>query len=157
LDPDFAAIVGYPCPRCGVGLEARSLAIPEWLRCPSCGKGGRPPLANTKRTPMNYAKFAYDPDVLVIGEEPTAMEMEMETPWYGTTQSRPFAPERRPAFGNLPASAKRTGLSVVFSLCLSMFFVTLFLGESFKAGLFGVAAGVILLFLVRPTRPSARP
>jgi len=112
-------------------------------------------MATPIRTPLVSSKFAYDPDILVIGEE---VMLEPETAWYGTTRLSPPRPSMpQPVAGPAPSEAGRTGLAVLFSLCLSLFFILLFLGEAFKAGLAGVAAGLMLLFMVRPSRRTGRP
>ncbi|WP_435017671.1 hypothetical protein TA3x_005289 [Tundrisphaera sp. TA3] len=148
MDQDFVATVVYPCPRCGVGLEAPSVASPEWLRCPRCGTGGLPPFPSSR--PKGNArppKLGLDPDVLYIGDDD---EGEPEGRWGVRMRPDPTGLASRRPWSN----AIRTGLTVVFSLCISLFAVMLFLGENFKAGLFGVGAGLLLLMLVRPAPRS---
>ena len=149
MDQDFVAIITYPCPRCGVGLEALAMSVADWLRCPACGKGGLPPFPSARPTPRAVAaKVTYDPDVLYIGEE---VMNEPETPWFGTRRLNPVDPARTPETER-PGPSGRTALTVLFSLCLSVFTVLLFVGDNFRAGLFGVGAGLFLLMLVRPNR-----
>lgn len=145
MPPHAAELIAYPCGRCGEALEAPVAGAPAWHRCPHCGRGGLPPFRSTvARQKLVEAWRDREPDVHVIGED--VMD-EPAVPWFGS--GRP-ADAGRDRPGRHPATT--TGLTIAFALCVSLFVVTLFLGDNFTAGLFGVGAGVALLVLVRPSR-----
>ncbi len=138
--------VTYACPRCGVALDAVTDGWRDWVRCPSCGKAGRPPL------PRRYGQ-APASDVMYIGTFSTGTGND--TPTTNGRSARPYSARGlgRTGYPLPDSTARRAMMGGGFFLSAFLALVSVVQKNPAQAGVFGGVA-VVLLFLL--ARSSAR-
>jgi hypothetical protein len=149
VNADIANVTTYPCPRCGETLEAAVDEWQDWLRCPSCGKAGRPPYRR-RAAPVE--------DVLYIGTFSTG-PMPAATNGSGVPHGAPpWATRGRPStFGGVNYAApsgtmKRALLGGGLLLSIVLALVSVVQKNPGQAGVFGFVALMLMVFLVQSSR-----
>jgi len=147
--PEIAFLVTYPCPRCGVALEARADDWQDWLLCPSCGRAGRPPAqrrlaARDDGDTLYIGTFATGPSHAYgngngHGHDPAGM--------YGPTGSPTAAMPRLPDRGG--ATARRVIIGGGFFLATVLSLISVAQQNPTPAGVCGFVAFLLLLLLAR--------
>ncbi len=148
---DIAYVTTYPCPRCGEMLEATVDEWQDWLRCPKCGKAGRPPY---ERRGWN----APAEDVLYIGTFTTGPST---APTNGSAMPHAGPPWARPSQSLPPFGGSFTGPSgtmkraligggLLLSIVLAL--VSVVQKNPTQAGVFGFVAVLLTVFLVQSSR-----
>ena len=142
--PEIRYPVTYPCANCGESLEALADIWQDWLRCPFCGKAGRPPY---HRKPSERVKD----DILYIGTFTTnagsAGNGSTASAWPGSpsVSNRSHDPDSG-------GSGRRVALGLGFFLSSFLAIVSVVQRNPSQAGVFGVGALVLIVFLVMSTR-----
>jgi hypothetical protein len=133
VDTEFALLVTYACPRCGVTLESYSDDWRDWRKCPSCGKAGRPPVDRRMQVSVHE-------DILYIG----------------TFATGPGSSNGNGSFGAYPAGqqrdsshTKRVILGGGFFLAVVLALVSAVQQNGTQAGVLGVVAVFLLILLAR--------
>lgn len=158
MNSDIAYVTTYPCPQCGAMLEATVDEWQDWLRCPACGKAGRPPFERRGRT-------APVEDVLYIGTFTTG---PATAPTNGSAGPHAPAPQ---AFGAPPwgrqgqglppyggnfsgpsGTMKRAMLGGGLLLAIVLALVSVVQKNPSQAGVFGFVAVLLTVFLVQSSR-----
>ncbi len=134
MDLDNSYLVTYPCPRCGESLQARTDDWQDWLKCPSCGKAGRPPL-NRRMAP------AFEDDVLYIGTFATDPSTPDAAVGYPTGGFEGYAPPS----GDL----RRVILGGGFFLAMVLTVVSVVQRNGTQAVVLGLVAVFLLVLLAR--------
>lgn len=144
MQPDILYPVAYPCSYCGEALEATTDEWQDWLRCPSCGKAGRPPF-------QRKVVAAPADDVLYIGTFTTGPSAG------GNGTAGGYATGRRPG-STLPGrdegsgSGRRVVLGLGFFLAVFLALVSVVQRNPTQAGVFGFVACMLIVFLAQSSR-----
>ena len=152
MNSDIAYVTTYPCPRCGEALEAAVDEWQDWLRCPMCGKAGRPPYERRGRgAPVE--------DVLYIGTFTTGPG---SAPTNGAAATAAYAPAGLPpapsgvphfvGYDPQPSMAKRVLLGGGLLLSIVLALVSVVQKNPGQAGVFGFVALLLMVFLVQSSR-----
>jgi len=142
VDSQIADFVMYPCPRCGVSLEANTNEWQDWLLCPSCGRAGRSPLKRRLTQPV-------DEDVLYIGTFTTGPGSSDAN---GAATGYPTG-----GFGGYAApssNARRMILGGGFFLAVVLTLVSVVQKNGTQAGILGLVALLLLVLLARSSGRS---
>ena len=134
MESEIAQLVTYACPRCGVSLQALTDDWRDWLRCPSCGKAGRPPISRK-------ASQAVVDDVLYIGTFATGP---------GSSDGNGAAlgyPHR--GYGSPSSHTRRVILGGGFFLAVVLTLVSVVQQNGTQAGVLGLVALFLLILLAR--------
>jgi hypothetical protein len=143
VQPDIAYPVNYPCDHCGASLEALANEWQDWLRCPSCGKAGRPPYRRNSARPVE--------DVLYIGTFTTggASGGNGSAASFGNGI---YAPTKVPSYGEGTGSGRRVMLGLGFFLSTFLALVSVAQRNPGQAGVFGFVAFIMIVFLAQSSR-----
>jgi hypothetical protein len=142
VQTDIRFPVTYNCDYCGESLEALTDEWQDWLRCPACGKAGRPPYKRASVRPAD--------DVLYIGTFTTG-------PSSGNGSSSAFgngtyAPTKAPNYGETSGSGRRVMLGLGFFLSAFLAIVSVVQKNPTQAGVFGFVAFILIVFLAQSSR-----
>jgi hypothetical protein len=143
VQPDIAFPVTYVCEYCGENLEALADEWQDWLRCPMCGKAGRPPYKRGTARPAD--------DVLYIGTFTTggATGANGSSTSFGNGI---YAPSKAPSYGEGTGSGRRVLLGLGFFLATFLALVSVVQKNSMQAGVFGFVAFFMIVFLAQSSR-----
>jgi hypothetical protein len=132
MESEITFIVVYRCPHCAAALEARSGESSSWLRCPKCGRAGRPP--EHMRTPPSLPPPPGD-DVLIIGP---------------TTDLVAMTPVAQPRPATYSGSTRRIVFATLLFLAIVMFVLSIVEANFNYALVFGIFGIVFIVLLARP-------
>jgi hypothetical protein len=142
VQPDIAFPVSYLCDHCGASLEALADDWQDWLRCPSCGKAGRPPYRRPAR-PVE--------DVLYIGTFTTGGTLG-ENGYANGFGNGTSAPSKVPTYGEGTGSGRRVMFGLGFFLATFLALVSVAQKNPAQAGVFGFVAFILIVFLAQSSR-----
>jgi hypothetical protein len=149
VQPDIRFPVTYPCPSCGEPLEAITDEWQDWMRCPSCGRAGRPPLPRRAARPAE--------DVLYIGTfstGPGSPNGNGSSDRYGPIGYGPggFPATDMPDPAAGSGSGRRVAIGLMFFLSAFLALVSVVQRNPTQAGVFGFVALILILFLAQSSR-----
>ena len=132
VDPEIARFVTYACPRCDEMLESLTDDWRDWLKCPSCGKAGRPPIDRQMQDAIHE-------DILYIG---TFAAGPGSSNGHGAVAGYPHR-------GRSTNHTKRVILGGGFFLSVVLTLVSVVQQNAGQAGILGLVALFLLILLAR--------